>query len=430
MKKRVLGFIVVLGLGLAALFPTPAFATVCTPAKQLASKNIKDLHMEVLNAETGQQLLGINETAAERNASVMKLLTAAVAIDVLGPDYQITTNVYADPQNPGKIYLVGAGDVTLSRMPGNITSYYAKAPKLDTLTRQIASWARLSGAIITEVSIDNSLYGGNADYHETWDRRGLTQGYMAPVSALQIDAGRITSTQNPNRWLAKRTSNPVDQAGTLFLASLNKRNIALGVTAIQEVLPEGSIAIASVQSRPMSEWISNMLRVSDNSLAEALARKSSLALGFDGSMESLTQTFAQVLGSRGLDVSKLSITDASGLSRLNKVPAKFVNDLLVLINQGTDNYSMIEAGMPVSGKSGSLRTRFATGSKASTKGLVVAKTGFIRTGYSLAGFLTARDGTELIFTVYNLSQRATFNNRLAMDNLVYRLFQCGAKLSL
>jgi D-alanyl-D-alanine carboxypeptidase/D-alanyl-D-alanine-endopeptidase (penicillin-binding protein 4) len=315
-------------------------------------------------------------------------------------------------------------------MPGNITSYYAKAPKLDTLTKQIASWARLSGAIITEVSIDSSLYGGNADYHETWDRRGLSQGYMAPVSALQIDAGRITSTQNPNRWLAKRTTKPVEQAGQLFLTSLNKRNIAVGAKVIQEVLPEGAIAIASVQSRPMSEWISNMLRVSDNSLAEAMARKSSLALGFDGSMESLTQTFSQVLGARGLDVSKLSIIDASGLSRLNKVPAEFVNDLLILINQGIDNYSVIEAGMPVSGKSGSLRTRFATGSKASTRGLVVAKTGFIRSGYTLAGFLTARDGTELIFTVYNLSPRATFNNRQAMDNLVYRLFQCGAKLSL
>lgn len=430
MKKRILGFVVVFALGLTALFPTPAFASSCTAAKQLASKNIRDLHMEVLNAETGQQLLGINESVSERNASVMKLLTAAVAIDVLGPDYQITTSVYVDPENPSKVYLVGAGDVTLSRMPGNITSFYARAPKLDTLSRQVASWSRLSGSVITQVSIDNSLYGGNADYHPTWDRRGLSQGYMAPVSALQIDAGRMTSSQNPNRWLAKRTALPVEQAGALFLTSLNKRNVAVGVKVNQETLPQGAIAIASVQSRPMSEWISHMLRVSDNSLAEAMARKASLALGFDGSMESLTQTFAQVLGARGLDVSKLSIIDASGLSRLNKVPAEFVNDLLVLINQRVDNYSVIQAGMPVSGKSGSLRNRFATGSKVSTKGLVVAKTGFIRSGYSLAGFLTARDGTQLIFTVYNLSPSATFSNRQAMDNLVYRLFQCGARLSI
>jgi hypothetical protein len=35
----------------------------------------------------------------------------------------------------------------------------------------------------------------------------------------------------------------------------------------------------------------------------------------------------------------------------------------------------------------------------------------------------------LIFTVYNLSKKANFNQRQAMDNLVYRFYQCGAKLS-
>jgi len=35
----------------------------------------------------------------------------------------------------------------------------------------------------------------------------------------------------------------------------------------------------------------------------------------------------------------------------------------------------------------------------------------------------------LIFTVYNLAERANANHRLAMDNLVYRFYQCGASLS-
>jgi D-alanyl-D-alanine carboxypeptidase/D-alanyl-D-alanine-endopeptidase (penicillin-binding protein 4) len=429
MKKRLLGFVVALGLGLTAFFPAPAFAAACSTQKQLASKNIAALHLEVLNSETGEQMLAINETAAERAASVMKLLTAAVALDVLGPEHRITTTVYADTLNPGKVYLVGQGDITLSRMPNKVTSYYSRAPKLDSLSKQIASWAKQNGTVITEVVIDNSLYGGDADWHQTWDKRGLTQGYMAPVSALQIDAGRVTSAKHPNRWIAKRTAKPVEQAGELFLASLNKRKLALGAVVVQDIVPESAVPIAFVQSRPLSEWILRMLRVSDNSLSEAMARQASIALGFDGSMESLTLAYQQVLGARGLEVSKLEIVDASGLSRLNKVPAEFVNELLVLISQGVGDYSVIEAGMPVSGKSGSLKTRFASGSKLATKGLVVAKTGFIRTGYSLAGFLTARDGTELIFTVYNLSPRATFKNRQAMDNLVYRLFQCGARLS-
>ena len=219
------------------------------------------------------------------------------------------------------------------------------------------------------------------------------------------------------------------QAGDLFVASLNKTGIATGLKATVAKAPSNSVVIASVQSRPVSELIANMLRVSDNSLAEALGRVASVKYGLDGSMASLNTLYKKVLKARGLDVSQISIVDGSGLSRLNQVPAALINDLLVLVNQGVGDYEALEAGLPVSGQAGSLKSRFATGSKVDTRGKVVAKTGYILTGYSLAGFITAKDGTELIFTVYNLADRANANHRLAMDNLVYRFYQCGASLT-
>jgi serine-type D-Ala-D-Ala carboxypeptidase/endopeptidase (penicillin-binding protein 4) len=428
MQTRSKSLLLAVALAITALFPTPAHAS-CTVDKQLTSKNIKQLHVEVLDATSGQTLFSKDEQQPARTASVMKVLTAAVALDVLGPDYRITTSVMVSPSEPGKIYLVGAGDVTLSRMPGNITSYYAKAPKLDSLTKQIASWAKASSISISAVSVDSSLFGGEKEWHPTWSRLGLSSGYMAPVSALQIDAARLTSTRNPNTWLAQRTSTPVKQAGDLFVASLNKVGIATGLKATAAKAPTDSVVIASVQSRPVSELVANMLRVSDNSIAEALGRVSSIKSGLDGSMASLTPLYKKVLKARGLDVSKISVIDASGLSRLNQVPAALINDLLLLVNQGVGDYESLEAGLPISGESGSLKSRFATGSKVETKGKVIAKTGYILTGYSLAGFLTAKDGTELIFTVYNLAERANANHRLAMDNLVYRFYQCGASLS-
>jgi len=201
MQTRSKSLLLAVALAITALFPTPAHAS-CTVDKQLTSKNIKQLHVEVLDATSGQTLFSKDEQQPARTASVMKVLTAAVALDVLGPDYRITTSVMVSPSEPGKIYLVGAGDVTLSRMPGNITSYYAKAPKLDSLTKQIASWAKASSISISAVSVDSSLFGGEKEWHPTWSRLGLSSGYMAPVSALQIDAARLTSTRNPNTWLA------------------------------------------------------------------------------------------------------------------------------------------------------------------------------------------------------------------------------------
>ncbi|MFM2022912.1 MAG: D-alanyl-D-alanine carboxypeptidase/D-alanyl-D-alanine-endopeptidase [Actinomycetota bacterium] len=416
-------------LVITAAFPTAAHANSCQPTKQLSSPHIAQLHLEVINANTGQSLLAINENQAERSASVMKVLTAAVALDVLGPNHQVTTNVVSDPQNPGRIYLVGAGDITLSRMPGSVTSYYAKAPKLDTLTRQIAEWSQRTGIQISEVFIDSSLYGSDNEWHPTWSKRGLSDGYMAAVSALQIDAGRLTSSRNNLVWLAKRTATPVAQAGELFIASLNARGLATGLTASVGKAPANAQSIASVQSRPMSEWVANMLRVSDNSLAEALGRLSLIKSGMEPKMENLTALYKKVLSARGINTSKLKIVDASGLSSENAVPVALVNDVLVQVNQGAGEYEFLRAGLPISGEKGSLRTRFATGNLKAARGLVAAKTGYISSGYSLAGFVTAKDGTPLIFTVYNLSPKAKLTQRNAMDNLVYRFYQCGANLT-
>jgi D-alanyl-D-alanine carboxypeptidase/D-alanyl-D-alanine-endopeptidase (penicillin-binding protein 4) len=59
---------------------------------------------------------------------------------------------------------------------------------------------------------------------------------------------------------------------------------------------------------------------------------------------------------------------------------------------------------------------------------VAAKTGWIRTGYTLAGFLTAKDGTELVFTVYNLNSSVNLKNRAALDELVFGFYRCGSQL--
>ena len=70
---------------------------------------------------------------------------------------------------------------------------------------QRASWAKANSISISAVHTDSSLFGGNQEWHDTWSKKGLTQGYMAPVSALQIDAGRVTSTKYKNSWLATET---------------------------------------------------------------------------------------------------------------------------------------------------------------------------------------------------------------------------------
>lgn len=433
MKKTGIGFAAAIAMVFSLLSPLsataqPTSAQPCSVDSLTKARGIKTLHAEVRSASTSQVLFSRNANTPARTASVMKVITSVVAMDALGPDYQVETKVYADSVS-GRIYLVGAGDVTLSRMPGNITSYYSGGPKLDSLSKQIASWAKRNKVTISEVVLDSTLFGEKEDWHPTWDKRGLSQGYMAPVSALQIDAARLTSSRNPNLFIGQRTAQPINQAGVLFLQSLRKYGLAQNAKAVRGKVLSSSEVVASVKSQPISRWIQNTLIVSDNALAESLGRLSSLALGFDGSANSLTRAYAKALKARGLDTKGMEIIDGSGLSRLNKVPAKLVNDVLAQVYGNPASHSAVIAGMPVSGKPGSLRYRFNSGEQRPALFNIEAKTGWIRTGYSLAGKIKAQDGSELIFTVYNLGSSVSYENRAAMDRLVYGFYRCGSALT-
>jgi len=376
---------------------------------------ILDLQAQVIDASSGKVLFDRASSTPARAASVMKLLTAAAALETLGPDYRVTTRVYADAKDPSIIYLVGAGDVTLSRTKPGTNSVYRNAPKLSDLVRQIGSWS--STQTFSQIVLDSTLYGGSkGEYQSVWDKRGLTEGYMSYVSALQVDGDR----ENPASKDSARSTDPVARAGEWFRQELGTK--AAGAFLSKGKAPADAVEIASVRSAPLTLWIDYMLTVSDNSIAESLARLVSLDLGLDGSFTSLTQAFRAALAGTGIDLTGLKVEDGSGLSRFNQVSPASINQLLQKIDQRYKNFQIIYDGLPVSGTPGSLGYRFED-----AVGKVIAKTGWIRTGYTLAGYLTPEDGSRIIFTVYNLGD-VTIANQEALDELVMGFYGCGSSL--
>lgn len=398
--------------------PTPV--RTCSVAQYENAAAVLDLQAEVRNARTGEVLYSRAPEVAARPASVMKLFTAAAALEQLGPDYRVTTRVYQDANDPGKIYLVGAGDPTLSRTASGKASVYKNAPKLVDLARQVEKTVDTE---ITEIVIDSSLFGGPAgDYQDVWDTRGITEGYMAPVSALQVDADR----KDPGKQTSPRSEDPVQRAGDWFKQTLGA--VAIDATVTKGIAAPDAIEIAAVESAEIADWIPYMLRVSDNQLAESLARLIALDLNMAPEFSSLTGAYAKALGATGLTLTGLKVEDGSGLSKFNQLPPKLVNDLLVLVDQGYGDFEVIASGLPIAGQSGSLSARFPD-EQSDAHDLIVAKTGWIRSGYTLAGFANSPDGSRLIFTVYNLGTSVKIENRDAMDDLVYAIFKCGDQLA-
>jgi D-alanyl-D-alanine carboxypeptidase/D-alanyl-D-alanine-endopeptidase (penicillin-binding protein 4) len=327
----------------------------------------------------------------------------------------VTTRVYVDAADPSILYVVGAGDVTLSRTDANSQSVYKNAPKLSTLVRQIAK--ALPGQTFSQIVLDSTLFGAkNGDWKADWDKKGMAEGYMSRVSALQIDGDR----NNPAGKDSARGSDPVARAGKWFKEALG----ASGATAkiVNGVAPTSAKEVAKVTSRPIKEWIDYMLIVSDNTLAEALARLVAIDTGFGSSFASLDGAFKLALKNTGLDLSSLRIEDGSGLSDYNAASPALINSLLGLVQSGYGDFELIKDGMPVAGTPGSLSYRLEDAA-----GRITAKTGWIQSGYTLAGFMQTADGGNLIFTLFNLG-KVTEANREAMDDLAMGIYKCGTLL--
>ena len=396
----------------------PTHLRTCSIAAKAADPNLLTFEGSVINATTGEVLFDRNGATPSRTASVLKTLTAAAALAVLGPDYQLTTKVVAG-STPGSIVLVGGGDPTLSAGNGTV---YAGAPTLGTLATEVkAAWAKLhpDGEPITSLVLDATMWNPDDNWDPSWERSEQTEGYQPEVTALMVDGSRA----NPRAQDSPRSNDPVGDAGKAFATALGISDLTISTG----IAPTGTDALGSVQSQPVRTLIGQMLPVSDNTLAEMLARVTSKVAGNDGSSASLATVIPNALKSYGLNPTGIVIKDGSGLSNNDAVPATFVAQLMAKVAAGGQNLNIIYDALPIAGRTGTLVGRF-TGANAIARGAVNAKTGWIKTEYSLAGVIHAADGTLLSFAFYALG---AINNKTqpALDTITTAAFSCGNNLS-
>jgi D-alanyl-D-alanine carboxypeptidase/D-alanyl-D-alanine-endopeptidase (penicillin-binding protein 4) len=391
----------------------------CSIAELALDDRLVGLHAQVLNPASNEVLFDIQGDVPAQTASVMKLLTATAALQVLGPNYRVKTEVFADLDKPGHIVIVGAGDPTLSRVRAGVQSVYKDAPKLADLAVQINDWARSTP--ITNITLDSTYFAP-----EGWDpgnpESERTIGYQSLVSALQVDGDRA----NPTALTSPRSLDPVNAVGVALKKAIGP--LASSATITQEKAGENlSPAIASVRSQPISKWIEHMLKVSDNTESEFLARLVSKQLGYDGSRDSLDVALKAALTRAGLSTLDLVLLDGSGSNEGNRVPATFINALLKKVLNEDGDLGVIKRALPIAAETGSLANRFK-GENIDAAGKIFAKTGWTKNEYSLAGIIKAKDGTDLVFSIAAIGKvNATAKD--AIDNLATGIYRCGNTLS-
>lgn len=396
-------------------------AKTCSVSEEASNPSLGTLQAVVLNAETGEVLYDRDATKPAATASVMKTLSAASALMTVGPNYRATTKVFADPEFKTSISIVGGGDVTLSRTKSGVQSVYRDAPKISTLATQVRSWADRNGVTeIQEIILDSSLFGGSA-WETSWKRGDQVDGWISEVTALQLDGDR----NRPTVFTSGRSGIPIQTAGEIFKKELGE--LAINAVIAESRTPVSFVEIASVQSQPMSRWITHILQTSENIETEMLGKIVSVDLGFDGSFQSLDSAFKKALATTGLDFTGVQVRDASGLSELNMVTPLFMAELMRLVNAEFADFGQIKRSLPISGESATLGSRFK-GDIADATGKILAKNGYIVGVHTLNGIINAKDGTTLTFTIYALGNVGS-DVRTAIDTLATAFYRCGNELS-
>ena len=367
----------------------------------------------VVDAETGQVLLDRGAAEPVTPASTAKLATSVALLSVTEPDQRLTTRLVAGSR-PGDVVLVGGGDPTMSAAPAGKPTAYEGAARVSTL----AALAKQAGlGPVSRVVVDSSLFSGPT-MAPTWNPADVRGGYIAPITAAMVDAGRQDG-------LRARSTAPDLAAGRALAVALGVAKAAV----VRGRAPVGATTLAAVSSQPIPRLVEQMLLASDNVLAEALARQVAIAEGGPASFAGAVDATREVLARLGMPAGG-GLLDGSGLSAQDRVtPALLAALLRAAADPDQPGLHALVPGLPVSGYLGTLDDRYRTGPAALAAGEVRAKTGTLDGVSSLAGLVRGADGRLLVFAVVadRVPAGGTLPAEAALDEVAAALTTCGCR---
>ena len=373
---------------------------------------------DVVDVRTGQPLASVGATAMVAPASTAKLLTAAAALHVLGPNATLSTTVVTGAV-PGQVVLVGGGDPTLAGAAADPAGTYPVAASLATLAKSAAK--SLKGKTVT-VGYDATLYAAPV-LADGWKQSYVAAGNVAPVSALEVDEGRA-----PGR--TSRATDPALAAAQQFAALLTADGVKVTGTPTPGVGAAAAKPLAKVTSAPISALVERMLRISDNDLAESLARLVGLKEHQPATFTGAAAGVSQAMDGLGIDPSMLHMVDGSGLSTSDTLQAGALVKLLVAAaSTAHPDLRALLAGLPVAGFLGTLSTRYVTTQTAVGVGTVRAKTGTLTHVSSLAGVVVDTDGRQLAFAIIagHVPSDSPLDAEADLDKIAAALAGCGCR---
>jgi serine-type D-Ala-D-Ala carboxypeptidase/endopeptidase (penicillin-binding protein 4) len=322
-----------------------AVALLLLPAQVLAGAKEKvaalaPAALVLVMDDKGNELVAQNADKPFVPASVAKIVTAWLAMEVLGGNYRFETKFYLDKNRV--LYVRGGGDPFLI------------SEELEPLGRELV--AATGKEPLTGIVLDGSYYPsdlripGIEDTDEAYDalnsalavnfntiaavRKGKTvrsaeqQTPITPVAISEFQArgpqgrGRISLTQDPAVSLK--------YAGELIAAFIERAGGSVKGQITTGAVPEGLKPVyVHRQSRTLSEILTQLLLGSNNYIANQVFLEIGGTLGGPVSLEKSLKVANKMLAANGL-ADAIHLEEGSGISRDNHFTARGLAQLLHL----------------------------------------------------------------------------------------------------
>lgn len=391
-------------------------------------------------------------------ASLSKIPTAGAALEILGLQHKYITGVYMtgkieNSDLNGDLYLKGGGD------PGLVSENYWSI--VNELKR--SGLRKINGKIyVDDYSFDDDRYSVGRQ------TRRVDRAYDAPVGALsfnwnsvnifvrpdkevgesarvfldpeneyvqlvnrcktarktniQIDretkngkdtiivSGTIDVNEN-EKVVYKSITNPELWAGYNFKAFLNRDGIVYSSEIERKPTPSTAVRLVSYESKPMIEIVSDMVKFSNNYVAEMLTK--SMSTTVPASMDSGVVKIRKWIEGAGISPTAYTFVSPSGFSHDNLFTPKDLGLLLERINRNFKIAAEFKTALPVSGVDGTLKSRLKDQ-------MVRGKTGYLSGTVGLAGYFQ-KNGQEYAFVfMYNGSSKDDARAKDLFDELIRR----------
>ena len=331
--------------------------------------------------DRGQLLADLNGWLPRIPASNQKLISTAFALDRLGPDQRLRTQLLR--HGDGSFEIIGEGDPDLS---------------IEELQR-LAMVALGQGGSRSRVTTGEPVRLMLRDvprqrwWPSDWPVDDRSYAYGAPITRLALTSNALhMAVMDPALRLRRvMQATALQRGGQFEMVMVNSEDRAGDQRRNRFSRPPQ--LLHTEESAPMHALLSLANTESHNFTAEVLLREG--ADSWDLNRALLANT--QWLQAQGMPMRGLRIRDGSGLSRGNRVTSRTLAALLWRMAQHPLG-AYYQASMAIAGRRGTLR-RYWRGT--SLQGRFWGKTGTLRGVRAVSGILETNNGPRYVSMIAN-----------------------------